>query len=152
MRCARATALRPVASATCYGLDATRQAAAGIATTAGLRMAHGMDAFLDPFRSLPEEKQKGEVVGREWAAKELSLKSFEDLHALWHVLLMEKNMLATENFVARANSKRMRAPQRVASVKRSMCRIKHVLSLRAQEDAGDDMKMRRRFMDIINRK
>lgn len=85
-------------------------------------------------------------------ARELRLKSFEDLHALWYVLLKEKNMLQTEKYVHKANRTKMRNKDRLGKVRRAMSRIKHVLSERAQEDAGDCMRTRRRFMNIINAK
>jgi large subunit ribosomal protein L47 len=146
-RFARSTALRPLIA---------QQACAGIATTAGLRVG-GLDAFLDPIRFLPEEKAKEEVTGREWIARELRLKSFDDLHGLWYVLLREKNMLQTEKYVARANRVKMRNAHRIGKVRRTMSRIKFVLSERAIEDAGhkddpDYDKTRRRFMNIINAK
>ena len=53
------------------------------------------------------------MSGREWEARELRLKSFEDLHGLWYVLVKEKNMLQTEKYVARANRVRMRSAQRI---------------------------------------
>eukprot|EP00227_Mantoniella_beaufortii_P012145 CAMPEP_0197593136 /NCGR_PEP_ID=MMETSP1326-20131121/17271_1 /TAXON_ID=1155430 /ORGANISM="Genus nov. species nov., Strain RCC2288" /LENGTH=149 /DNA_ID=CAMNT_0043159023 /DNA_START=318 /DNA_END=767 /DNA_ORIENTATION=+ len=149
-----------MASAAVCGFDATRALVSGIAGVATAaagasvpRVAHGMDAFLDPKRFLPKARKKeATVVGREWLAHELRLKGFADLHALWHVLLTEKNMLQTEKYLARANQKTFRAAHRIGMVRRSMSRIKFILSERAQEDAGEDMKMRLRFMDIINRK
>ena len=152
MNFARASALRPVMMGGGPACAAVAQQACGIATTAGVRMTGGMDAFLDPVRFLSEEKAKEEVTGREWEARELRLKSFEDLHGLWYVLLREKNMLQTEKYVARANRIKMKGAHRIGKVRRTMSRIKLVLSERAIEDAGDCEKTRRRFMNIINAK
>ena len=152
MNFARATALRPVMMGGGSTCAAVAQQACGIATTAGVRMAGGLDAFLDPVRFLSEEKAKEEVTGREWEARELRLKSFEDLHGLWYVLLKEKNMLQTEKFAARANRIKMKGAHRIGKVRRTMSRIKLVLSERAIEEAGDCEKTRRRFMNIINAK
>jgi large subunit ribosomal protein L47 len=59
-------------------------------------------------------------------------------------------MLQTEKYLARANRVQPRAAHRIGKVRRTMARIKHVLSERAIEDAGDDWKKRKQFMDIIN--
>jgi large subunit ribosomal protein L47 len=153
VRLARRTALSPAFGAAAGVREsAVGWTARGIAGSTAARSNEGLNAFLDPIRFLPEDKQKDEVSGREWEARELRLKSFEDLHGLWYVLLKEKNMLSTEKYVARANRVRMRAAQRIGQVRRSMAKIKLVLSERAIEDAGDDEATRRRFMRIINAK
>ena len=148
VRFARRTALRPVAG----GMDGAVSRACGIATTASARSSEGLNAFLDPARFMPEDKAKDEASGREWQARELRLKSFDDLHALWYVLLKEKNMLLTEKHAARANRVKMRSPHRIGQVRRTMARIKLVLSERAIEDAGDDLHARARYMRVINAK
>ncbi|EMS52384.1 39S ribosomal protein L47, mitochondrial [Triticum urartu] len=72
--------------------------------------------------------------GRGWKASELRLKSWDDLHKLWYVLLKEKNMLMSQRQMLASESMRFPNPERISKVKRSMCRIKHVLTERAIAD------------------
>ncbi|KAG9441673.1 hypothetical protein H6P81_017527 [Aristolochia fimbriata] len=71
------------------------------------------------------------VYGRSWKASELRLKSWDDLHKLWYVLLKEKNMLMTQRQMLHAQNLRFPNPERVPKVRKSMCRLKHVLTERA---------------------
>ncbi|KAL2900340.1 39S ribosomal protein L47 mitochondrial, partial [Bienertia sinuspersici] len=73
--------------------------------------------------------------GRGWKASELRLKSWDDLNKLWYVLLKEKNMLMTQRQMLNAQNLRFPNPERISKVRRSMCRIKHVLTERAIEEA-----------------
>lgn len=73
-------------------------------------------------------------TGRSWRASELRLKSFQDLHKLWFVLLKEKNMLLGQRLEAQVTKERdaFPHPHRLVKVKKSMARIKRVLSEREQ--------------------
>ncbi|GBG79793.1 hypothetical protein CBR_g30055 [Chara braunii] len=93
-------------------------------------------------------KEGSEAVGRSWSAAELRLKSFDDLHKLWYVLLKEKNMLYSQKMMFRSTGHRMPNGERIPSVRRSMCRIKHVLTERAL--AETDLVKRQAAMRIIN--
>lgn len=117
-----------------------------LASTSAASRAHGLDAFVDANR---DEKT---FVGREWSAKELRVKSYEDLHELWYVLVAERNMLLTEKHLAKTNREPMRAPHRMTKVRKSMARIKHVLTERAIEEAGGDEKKLFEMMRLINAK
>ncbi|CAE7275237.1 Mrpl47, partial [Symbiodinium sp. KB8] len=76
------------------------------------------------------QKQANMVSGDPWPAVLLRLKSFEDMHKLWYVLLKEKNFLLAEQHEARQNRIRWKHHGRLKKVKLSMKRILTVLSRR----------------------
>ncbi|XP_020234572.1 39S ribosomal protein L47, mitochondrial [Cajanus cajan] len=105
------------------------------ATTAAAanRKGHNpLKEFFEADRSA--ENDKPVVYGRSWKASELRLKSWDDLHKLWYVLLKEKNMLMTQRQMLNAQNLRFPNPERIPKVRKSMCRIKHVLTERAIEE------------------
>ena len=61
------------------------------------------------------------------------MKSFEDLHKLWYVLLKERNALLTEFDDCEARNVQMPHPERLHKVKLSMKRLKGVLNERKIE-------------------
>ncbi|KAI3820773.1 hypothetical protein L1987_08321 [Smallanthus sonchifolius] len=100
---------------------------------AAVRTAHNpLEEFFEADRNPEEEKPV--VYGRSWKASELRLKSWDDLNKLWYVLLKEKNMLMTQRQMLHAQNLRFPNPERLPKVRKSMCRIKHVLTERAIED------------------
>ncbi|KAI5329865.1 hypothetical protein L3X38_029262 [Prunus dulcis] len=104
-------------------------AAAASARTTG---HNPLEEFFEADRSQDEEKPV--VYGRSWKASELRLKSWDDLNKLWFVLLKEKNMLMTQRQMLQAQNLRFPNPERLPKVRKSMCRIKHVLTERAIEE------------------
>mmetsp|Transcript_61067 Transcript_61067/g.126499 ORF Transcript_61067/g.126499 Transcript_61067/m.126499 type:complete len:246 (-) Transcript_61067:42-779(-) len=76
------------------------------------------------------QKQANMVSGDPWPAVLLRLKSFEDMHKLWYVLLKEKNFLLAEQHDARQNRIRWKHHGRLKKVKLSMKRILTVLTRR----------------------
>lgn len=68
------------------------------------------------------------LAGRPWTANELRLKSFDDLQALWFVLLKEKNAVLTERLhlkqggVAQADASRLKKV-RAAAWPPHRCRV-----------------------------
>lgn len=86
-------------------------------------------------RSEAEQKKKGgenELIatGRSWLTAELRLKSNEQLHKLWYVLLQEKNSVISDaSYYQRVTNRKM--PEiRMKSVEKSMARLKCVLTER----------------------
>ncbi|EXC31172.1 39S ribosomal protein L47 [Morus notabilis] len=106
---------------------------AAAAATSSVRTGYNpLEEFFEVDRS-PED-DKPVVYGRSWKASELRLKSWDDLQKLWYVLLKEKNMLMTQRQMLHAQNLRFPSPERIPKVRKSMCRIKHVLTERAIEE------------------
>lgn len=72
-------------------------------------------------------------TGRAWRTSELRLKSFEDLHTLWYVLLRERNILLTEKEWCRSNRRHwVNGESNLYKVKRSMARLRGVIGERTR--------------------
>ncbi|XP_067898358.1 39S ribosomal protein L47, mitochondrial isoform X1 [Heterodontus francisci] len=91
---------------------------------------HGLEGFFDHPKNWGEQTVKS---GAPWTAKQLRIKSNEDLHKLWYVLLKEKNMLLTLEQEAKRQRLQMPSPERLKKVERSMARIDSIVQER--EDA-----------------
>ncbi|CAH1394473.1 unnamed protein product [Nezara viridula] len=80
------------------------------------------------FFDSEENWTKGEVkVGRSWKKEELRIKSNEDLHKLWYVLLKEKNMLLTMEHEYKQCYESFPSPERIDKVKESMFNLEDVV-------------------------
>ncbi|CAH9092402.1 unnamed protein product [Cuscuta europaea] len=114
-------------------LAAAKCESTGAAGTSARRAIHNpLEQFFEADRSVEDDKPV--VYGRSWKAPELRLKSWDDLHKLWYVLLKEKNMLMTQRQMLYAQNLRFPNPERISKVRKSMCRIKHVLTERAIDE------------------
>ena len=112
----------------------------------------GLEEFVD--RSERDSEGQVKAVGRSWNASELRLKSYEDLHSLWFVLLKERNMLHTEKYIAKRNARPMELPERFQNVRKSMARLKTVLSERSIEHKTmiAKVKAERGIVDEVKKK
>lgn len=98
------------------------------------RWTRGIESFwiggqLDP-KATPDVVKENTETGDAWPAVLLRMKSFDDLHKLWHVLLKEKNFLLTERQHAKSYKTQWKGHGRLKKVKLSMKRILTVLSRR----------------------
>ncbi|KAF9967191.1 54S ribosomal protein L4 mitochondrial [Mortierella alpina] len=90
----------------------------------------GVEEFFENGKSIPTEKS---WTGRAWRASELRIKSFDDLHKLWYVLLKERNVLAAQKEEARRfhiSKQYFSNKGRQIKCQKSMARIKFVLNER----------------------
>ncbi|KAJ1502896.1 39S ribosomal protein L47, mitochondrial, partial [Coelomomyces lativittatus] len=87
----------------------------------------GLEEFFESRTSIPTNEI---VTGRAWESADLRIKSFDDIHKLWYVILKERNMLETQ----KEESRRLCVPflhaKRLQKCKSSMARIKQVLTER----------------------
>mmetsp|Transcript_7222 Transcript_7222/g.15929 ORF Transcript_7222/g.15929 Transcript_7222/m.15929 type:complete len:240 (-) Transcript_7222:54-773(-) len=89
----------------------------------------------DPAAPTHQVNNNG-VSGDPWPAVLLRMKSFDDMHKLWFVLLKEKNFLLAEQKEARQRGARWANHGRLKKVKLSMKRILTVLSRREIHQQG----------------
>eukprot|EP01017_Pseudomicrothorax_dubius_P009251 TRINITY_DN1310_c0_g1_i4.p2 TRINITY_DN1310_c0_g1~~TRINITY_DN1310_c0_g1_i4.p2 ORF type:complete len:299 (-),score=89.76 TRINITY_DN1310_c0_g1_i4:1321-2217(-) len=83
-----------------------------------------------PLAQKMTEQKKKISMGRAWKAEELRLKSTEDLHRLWYVLLKEKNLILSDNVLKRKIFGSIGQQGRYGKVKRSMARLLTVITER----------------------
>lgn len=96
----------------------------------------------------PKEDAKPPVTGRGWQAADLRKKSWDDLHKLWFVLLKERTRLHGEKLMYRAQQKQMPDPSRLTKVRKSMARIKGVLTERLAEHEDPAVRLQlKAFID-----
>eukprot|EP00700_Malawimonas_jakobiformis_P003203 EC725784.1.p1 GENE.EC725784.1~~EC725784.1.p1 ORF type:complete len:137 (+),score=10.93 EC725784.1:85-495(+) len=82
----------------------------------------GVEAF---FQGMVAKQGR---VGRSWTASELRIKSFEDLHKLWFVLVRERDQLvAAKIWAKKSNLQIGELRSRMQKVKKSMARLRLVL-------------------------
>lgn len=96
-----------------------------------LRDSTKLEAFTEfPMRQQADEQGKKVTTGRSWNIDELRLKSDEDLHKLWYVLLREKNLIASDNILKRKITGESGPQGQIGKVRVSMARLKTVLKER----------------------
>jgi len=91
---------------------------------------HTSSVRLDLSEFFETERNRGETkvrVGREWKTDELRLKSNEDLHKLWFILLKERNMLLTMQHAYQEDYVAMPNPERIDKVEMSMENLEEVV-------------------------
>lgn len=116
-----------------FSAAAKSEASAAAAAAYSTAARNPLEDFFEVDRKADDETPN--VYGRGWKASELRLKSWDDLNKLWYVLMKEKNMLMTQRQMLHAQNLRFPNPERISKVRKSMCRIKHVLTERAIEEA-----------------
>ncbi|XP_071520129.1 large ribosomal subunit protein uL29m [Panulirus ornatus] len=93
--------------------------------TSGSR--RGLSEFFDDEKNWGEQVVK---VGRAWKVDEIRIKSNDDLHKLWYVLLKEKNMLLTMEHACKEECRLFPNPERIDKVEESMKNIETVVQER----------------------
>lgn len=72
-------------------------------------------------------------TGRSWKPSELRLKSFDDLHRLWYILVLERNVLLTERAWCKTNGRHwVNGMSNLHKVRHSMARVKGVIAERVR--------------------
>jgi large subunit ribosomal protein L47 len=78
---------------------------------------------------MADERKRG-FIGRSWRANELRLKSSDDLHKLWYVLLIEKNKLKSDQLLSIQMGQYFYGPSSLLKTRTSMSRLLTVVNER----------------------
>jgi len=92
--------------------------------------AAGTQADLVKFTAFMADERARPQVGRAWAADELRLKSHDDLHKLWFVLLQEKNKLRSDELMSIQLQQIFYGRNNLYKVRKSMARLLTVVNER----------------------
>ncbi|GAA5929727.1 hypothetical protein JCM3775_006535 [Rhodotorula graminis] len=131
---ARSTANRPKRDPTTYGVGG-RVPRKNWPTQATTDTAnHPLWRFFHDQQPLEAPDKRVDYSSRPWTAPELRALPFDQLHALWYVLLRERNVLLTQ----REEARRVRVdlggfsavPEKMRMCQKSMARIKQIISER----------------------
>mmetsp|Transcript_6688 Transcript_6688/g.5814 ORF Transcript_6688/g.5814 Transcript_6688/m.5814 type:complete len:280 (+) Transcript_6688:2-841(+) len=90
----------------------------------------GTNSKLAEFTNNVDERQGGAVTGRSWRANELRLKSNNDLHKLWYVLLKEKNRLLGDRLLSIQLNQQYEVHNNMKKVRLSMSRLLTIVNER----------------------
>ncbi|XP_015115688.1 39S ribosomal protein L47, mitochondrial [Diachasma alloeum] len=90
---------------------------------------HPLMAFFDDKKNWGQTTVK---TGRSWKLDELRIKSNEDLHKLWYILLKERNMLMTMEHAHAQEWEYFPNPERIDKVEESMENLEKVVRERNQ--------------------
>lgn len=94
------------------------------------KAATGNVKNLYEFTNYKADTRQYGATGRSWRAEELRLKSHEDLHKLWYVLLKEKNKLKSDMLVSQQLQQMFYGYSDILKVKLSMARLLTVVNER----------------------
>ncbi|XP_074109624.1 mitochondrial ribosomal protein L47 [Cotesia typhae] len=104
--------------------------------------------FFDDEKNWGQDRVR---VGRSWNKDELRLKSNEDLHKLWYILLKEKNMLLTMEHACNQAYEYFPNPERRDKVEESMSNLEEVVRERNiayhELETGDHGERPSRYVD-----
>ena len=99
-------------------------------TSLVLRAAQGSSKDLEAFTGYMVDQRENVQTGRAWKATELRLKSHDDLHKLWYVLLKERNKLKSDWLMCKQLQQIFSGESNLVKVNLSMKRLLTVVNER----------------------
>ena len=85
--------------------------------------------------------------GRPWRPDELRLKSNEDLHKLWYVLLKEKNIVESRRLMQKKKTGKFPLSSKLPKVRTSMARLLTILSERKKIRENFKRKLENEYVE-----